>query len=152
VGTTRGRAELPREMQLAALLHHVERHRRAVEASARLGTAELRLLWLLRDGTPRTLRQVADELHLEQSTVNRQVNGALAAGHLRRSRQPGSSSYLFEPTDEGRAAFEHDTSTALGLFSDVLDELGPQDATRFLELLDRFVGLYGDAIATLPRS
>ena len=74
------------ELRLAAALHHLDLSRRVVEQRADIGVADMRLLWLLSDDRARTLREIADDLTLEQSTVNRQVNAALAAGLLRRDR------------------------------------------------------------------
>lgn len=87
------RRELDPPTRLASLFHHLDRHRRALESTSTLGTAELRLLWLLSDGRPRTLREVPHELHLEQSTVNRQANAAVRAGHLQRTRVDGAYRY-----------------------------------------------------------
>ncbi|MBT0993562.1 MarR family winged helix-turn-helix transcriptional regulator [Cellulomonas sp. DKR-3] len=143
--STPSRTTLTRELHLASLVHRLERQRRTWEARSTLGTAELRLLWLLTEGEPRTLREIAERLHLEQSTVNRQVNAAVKAGHVRKSRAPGSA-FLFEPTPAGRAQLEEDTAYALGQFRVVLDRLGPDDAAHLLELLGRFVDLYGEAV------
>jgi DNA-binding MarR family transcriptional regulator len=151
VTATQRRAALSPDLRLASLLHHLERHRRALDARSGLGQAELRLLWLLRDGEPRTLRRISEDLHLEQSTVNRQVNGAVQGGHLRRFREPGTTAYLFEPTRTGSAALERETATALGLYRDVLDRMGRTDAGQLLDLLGAFVDLYGAAVGDLDR-
>lgn len=143
------RVELSRETRLAALLHHLDRHRRALDVQAELGTADLRLLWLLSDGQTRTLRQIAEALYLEQSTVNRQVNAALRAGHLKRSRATAGAPYVFEPTEDGRAAFDRETATPLELYAEVLGRMGDGDAGEFLTLFGRFVDLYGQAAAEL---
>ena len=42
----------------------------------------MRLLWLLVESGPQTLAEVTSALGLERSTVNRQVNAAVAAGLL----------------------------------------------------------------------
>ena len=144
------RAALTPETRIAAALHHLDRHRRVLDARTGLGTADLRLLWLLSDGRPRSLRAIAQELHLEQSTVNRQVNAALRAGHLRRYRDAGSAASVVEPTDEGRRSYERETATTLALYREVLGELGPDDADRLTELLGRFADLYGSAVDDLP--
>ena len=102
--------------------------------------------WLLSDGTPRTLRQITDELHLEQSTVNRQVNTAMREGYLHRSRTNSASSYLFEPTSFGRETFDRETTAVLGRYRDALDRLGPDDAGQLLDLFGRFVDLYGQSV------
>ncbi|MGW8564898.1 MarR family winged helix-turn-helix transcriptional regulator [Isoptericola sp. NPDC055881] len=133
------------DRRAAGLLVQLEVHRRMAEHRSSLGVADGRLLWLLSDGRPRTLREIGDALRLEQSTVNRQVNGALAAGLLRRIAEPGRSARLVEPTDEGLTAYESATATALGEFEAGLAALGAEAGT-FLDLLDRFVDAYGDAV------
>jgi DNA-binding MarR family transcriptional regulator len=142
--TTQRSVALPPGTRLAALFHHLDRHRRALESTASLGTAELRLLWLLSDGRGRTLREIADELHLEQSTVNRQVNAALRAGHLRRTRVEGA--YRFEPTPSGSELFTRETGVALSLYARVLDDLGPERADVLLSALGEFVDRYGAVV------
>lgn len=138
-------SDAPAERRVASLLFRLDLHRRLAEHRSPLGTADGRLLWLLSDGRPRTLREIAEALRLEQSTVNRQVNGALAAGLLRRFTEPGRSARLIEPTPEGAATFERATDLALGAFADGLAALG-DEAGEFLDLLERFAGAYGDAV------
>ncbi|MEL7978044.1 MarR family winged helix-turn-helix transcriptional regulator [Isoptericola sp. F-RaC21] len=137
--------ELSGGRRAAGLLFRLDVHRRLAEHRSPLGTADGRLLWLLSDGRARTLREIAEALRLEQSTVNRQVNGALAAGLLRRFTAPGRSARLLEPTEEGLARFEDATSQALGGYADGLAALG-DDAGVFLELLGRFTEAYGEAV------
>ena len=137
--------DAPAERRVASLLFRLDLHRRLAEHRSPLGTADGRLLWLLSDGRPRTLREIADALRLEQSTVNRQVNGALAAGLLRRFTEPGRSARLIEPTPEGADAYERATDQALGAYADGLAVLG-DEASEFLELLERFTAAYGEAV------
>lgn len=132
---------------MAACLMHVNRVQHAVEQRLRLGTADLRLLWLLSDREPRTLREIAQDLGLEQSTVNRQVNAAVRAGRVRRSTAGDSHALVVEPTSEGLALFEEDTGFALGLFQRALDELGEGEADELVRLFERFTEAYGAAYA-----
>ncbi|MCZ2262101.1 MULTISPECIES: MarR family winged helix-turn-helix transcriptional regulator [unclassified Isoptericola] len=138
-------AGLTDDRRVAGLLFRLDLHRRLAEHRSPLGTADGRLLWLLSDGRPRTLREIAEALRLEQSTVNRQVNGALAAGLLRRFTAPGRSARLLEPTEEGLARFEEATGRALGAYADGLAVLGA-DVGAFLDQLERFADAYGDAV------
>ncbi|MFE5335087.1 MarR family winged helix-turn-helix transcriptional regulator [Isoptericola sp. NPDC056573] len=138
-------ADLPADRRVASLLARLDVYRRLAEHRSAIGVADGRLLWLLSDGRPRTLREIAEALRLEQSTVNRQVNGALAAGLLRRFTEAGRSARLVEPTEEGRARFEEATSQALGAYADGLAALG-DDVDTFLELFARFADAYGDAV------
>lgn len=107
----------------------------------RLGTADLRLLWLFADGRHRTLKEIAAELQLEQSTVNRQVNAAMVSGLLTRMRRKGSAAYEFDRTLDGRRVFEEDTGKSLGAYAAALDAMG-DDAEAFLELAQDFLRHY----------
>ena len=142
--TTRPLPDTP-GWQLAAALGRLDRAQRAAEAHAVLGVAEGRLLWLFSDHEPRTLRQVSEELGLEQSTVNRQVNAALASGLLRRFRPAGGPAYLVEATEDGLARFERDLERHLRLMDHALDALPPDARRAFPGLLATFVQAYGDA-------
>ncbi|HET7304409.1 MAG TPA: MarR family winged helix-turn-helix transcriptional regulator [Segeticoccus sp.] len=135
---------LSRDRRLAALLLQLDRQRHAVAGSATLAAAELRLLWLFSDGRPRTLREIADALRLEQSTVNRQVNGAIQAGHLHRFTEKGRTARLVAPTPAGRERFATDTALVLRLYDEALADLG-DEGRPFLDLLDRFVEAYAGA-------
>ncbi|MCX4092309.1 MarR family winged helix-turn-helix transcriptional regulator [Nocardia sp. alder85J] len=145
-------AGTPASRRLADIMAQLERHRRHQEQHSPLGTADLRLLWLFSDGTPRTLRVIADDLGLEQSTVNRQVNAALSAGILRRYRETGASAHLVEATPRGVAAFEQGVQEILRSYDAVLSQMTEADRERLLELLDTFVGMYtrADRVTTEP--
>ncbi|MEN5073361.1 MarR family winged helix-turn-helix transcriptional regulator [Isoptericola cucumis] len=134
-----------RDRALASLLYRLDLHRRLAEQRSPLGTADGRLLWLMSDRRPRTLREISGALGLEQSTVNRQVNAAIDAGLLRRFAEAGRPARLIEPTAAGIEAFENATALALGAYDDALATLGDESGA-FLELLDRFVGAYGEAV------
>lgn len=121
--------------------------RRAVEAGQLLKVAEGRLLLLLRDGEPRSLRQVADALDLEQSTVNRQVHAALASGVIVRSRPDDSPTYLVEMSDEGRARFAADMDRLMGIYGAAVATIPPAEQERFLEHLAGFVAALGERVA-----
>lgn len=132
-----------RGRRLAGMFWKLDRYRRDHEQAMSLGTADLRILWLFSDNVPRTLKEVAHELGLEQSTVNRQVNAAVSEGLLERNREPGASAYRFVRTAAGRDAFEADLAISLGGYENALEAMGEEDATAFLRLLDRYLGAYG---------
>lgn len=133
----------PPGRRLAAAIERLERHRRQAEQRSRLNRAELRLLWLLSDGKPRSLRHIAESLRLEQSTVNRQVNAALSSGVVDRFRSSDTGSYAFTASEEGQSAFETELSQTLGGYEAALSQMGPGRAERLLELLEEFVEAYG---------
>ncbi len=138
-------ADLSADRRLASLVGRLEVHRRLAEDRSALSHADGRLLWFLSDGRPRTLREIADGLNLEQSTVNRQVNAALSAGRLRRFAEPTQAARLIEPTEEGLALYEAASARALGAYADGLAALD-DESDRFLELLETFVAAYGEAV------
>ncbi|MGN0101933.1 MAG: MarR family transcriptional regulator [Dietzia sp.] len=138
----------PPERRLASALTRLDKERRTLEGAQGLGTADLRLLWLLADESPRTLRQISDELGLEQSTVNRQVNAALGARLLKRTRRMQGSAYEFTRTAHGAQTFDEVTSVSMGAYAAALHELGESDAQRLVFLLQRFLGHFRDAVAS----
>jgi DNA-binding MarR family transcriptional regulator len=93
--------------ELAEELRKVTRRKLDLQ-DGQLETSAFSILWILSDGKPRTLRELADELSLEQSTVNRQVNSAIRHGYLERFEVDDSISRMIRPTERGEAAFEHD--------------------------------------------
>lgn len=122
--------------------------RRDAEAGQHLGLAMGRLLWLFSDGETRTLREVTQTLGLEQSTVNRQMNAAMGAGLLLRSRREGVATYLFEASEEGIAQFRADLVRQLGLHRSALDVLPDGERTTFVRHLAAYVQAYGEAART----
>lgn len=123
---------------LGGELLRLQRRRTSVYEGVLLDGSAFRLLWWLSDGTPRTLRQLAERLDLEQSTVNRQVNAALSAGYLERFAVPGSPGKLLRPSVAGEQAFEHDGRIRAELISRALGELGETRAARLIEDLHAF--------------
>ena len=114
--------------ELGDELMRLARRRSQVYPGSALDTSAFRLLWLLTEGPPRTLRELADELQLEQSTVSRQVNAAIGHGLVERYAVPGSPSRLLRPTEAGRAAYVRDGALRAEVYNAVLDELGPERA------------------------
>lgn len=103
----------------------------------------MRLLWLLIESGPQTLSQITEALCLERSTVNRQVNAAVGAGLLAKERLPRSSAYQILPTAAGYRAFDAGAQASLAAISESLRELGPEDSSRLLDLLERFADAHG---------
>ena len=124
--------------------------RRGVEGGQLLRVAEGRMLWLLCDGQPRTLRQLAEELDLEQSTVNRQVHAALDSGIIVRSRPQDSAPYVVTMSDEGEVRFRTDMARLTHVYEHALAVIPEPEQERFLEHLGAFVeGLDDASRATL---
>lgn len=137
--------ELPADRRIATLVTLLDRARRAQANQMDLGTADLRILWMFSDETPRTLKEIAAALRLEQSTVNRQINAAMDAGLLQRARRPGSPAHEISPTDKGRRAFEDDVAKSLTAFDSGLAALGDR-VEEFLTDFTAFVDAYDQAV------
>lgn len=132
---------------LGGELLRLQRRRRHEYAGTLLETSAFRLLWVLDDGEPRTLRRLAADLDLEQSTVNRQVNAAISAGWLERYDVPGSASKLVRPTAAGAEAFRHDGLIRAATIRAALDEIGPERAEVLIEVLRAFNDAWDAAVA-----
>ena len=130
--------------KIAGAIARFERYRRASVHHDTLGTADLRLLWLMADGQPRTLRDIAHELSLEQSTINRQVNAALTQDIVERSRVEGQAAYVFSASELGIEHLEKHISRTLGGYEKALASMGTARAGQLLGLLEEFVDRYGE--------
>lgn len=131
--------------RLGALLTSLDSARRILDHRANLGAADMRLLWLFHDGVSRTLREIAEELGLEQSTVNRQVNTAVNEGLLNKSRAQANAPYRFMSSTTGVRAFEKTLQVTLEVHRQALESLGSERET-FLALLDEYVQAYHHAV------
>lgn len=131
--TTKRETRLKQSL-LSELAHELMRNSRRRHDNVEdtlLDTSAFKVLWVLSDGQPRTLRELADELDLELSTINRQVNAAVRAGLLERFSVPDHPSRPVRPTAEGRRLYEHDRAIHADLLQSVLAEMGT-DAARDL--------------------
>lgn len=133
------------ERRLAGLMTRLDHARRQLDQQSTLGTSDMRLLWLFNDGGSRTLRQIAEQLGLEQSTVNRQVNAAVNHGLLVKTRERPGESYRLRRSTAGERQFEQALDETLGIYQHALDGLGA-DAEPFLLLLEHFVQTYQQAV------
>lgn len=131
--------------RLAGLIARFDSARRMLDQQTTLGTADMRLMWLFTDRRSRTLRQIAEQLGLEQSTVNRQVNAAVKAGLLVRTRDAGAGSYHFAASPAGVREFDRNLATILATYRRALDALGEGRET-FLALMADYVHAYRDAV------
>jgi DNA-binding MarR family transcriptional regulator len=127
---------------LADELLRFGRRRHTTVEGTQLDTSAFKLLWVLSDERPRTLRELADELGLELSTINRQVNAAVRGGLLERFSLPGSASKPVRRTAEGRRLYEHDSAVHADLLRSVLAEMGAAPARELIRGLRAFNDAY----------
>ena len=129
---------------LAGQLQQLDALRRAVARRHALNTADMRLLWLLSDGRPRTFRAISEELNLEQSTVNRQVNGAARAQLVQITDDQPARQVL--ATDDGLAAFDQDVDRVLNGYRQALERMGTAHTEELTTLLAEFIDAYRDVV------
>lgn len=130
---------------IGVAVRQVDRATRLLEATSELGTAETRLLWLHAAEGPLTMRDIAERLSLEQSTVNRQVNGAVKAGLLERIRQHGRAAGLVQASDEGLERLARDLDSTFEVVGEALRAVPEPARAAFIEHLTAFAGAFGDA-------
>ena len=134
--------QTPLYQGLAEELLRMSRRKTHIVPGAMLEASAFAILWTLSDGAPRTLRDLADELDLDQSTVNRQVNAAIKHGHLERFEVAGQASRLIRPTAAGEAAFEHDGQLRADRLRRVFADLDPGTPEALLHELRAFNDAY----------
>jgi len=127
---------------LVVALARLDRATRVVEHRATLGTADLRLLWLLANEGACTMKEIAQLLTLEQSTVNRQVNAALRAGLVETVERPGEPARAFAPSEEGMRLFSEDVTRSTGVLEGALTTVPADEVDRFVEHLRAFAEAY----------
>jgi len=134
------------EWGLVVATARLERGQRAAQSLNELNAADNRLLWLLLGADePRTMRQIAEDLRLEQSTVNRQVNAALARGLVERLDSAGGGAKALRATPAGRAMFESELERKMSLLATALDALPAEAREDFVRHLEVFASAYVDA-------
>ena len=136
------RSEQSLQTELADELMRVGRRRHANVDGTELDMSAFKLLWVLSDDEPRTLREIAEELDLELSTINRQVNAAVRAGLLERFSVPDGPSRPVRPTVEGKRLYEHDSAIHADLYRSVLAEMGADGARELTRGLRAFNDAY----------
>lgn len=104
------------------------------------------ILLLLSDGHARTLRELAAELQLEQSTINRQVNAAIKHGHLQRFEVHGQVSRRIRATTAGAEAFYHDGMLRVDRLNRVFADLAPGTPEALLLQLKAYNDAYDRAV------
>ena len=112
--------------------------RMATLPGSRLDSSAFRILWRLEECGPLTLREIAEQLQLEQSTINRQVNSAIKHGLVERVPSPGRVGTPVRPTETGRAAYRHDGLLRAEVMGRAIADLGPGRARDMIDALRAF--------------
>lgn len=108
---------------LGAEVMRLTRRRATSYPGSLLEDSAFRILLVLVEEGPRSLRELADELQLEQSTISRQVGSAVGHGLVERY---GDAPRLVRATDPGREAYLHDGRLRGAVWSRAIAELGEE--------------------------
>jgi len=106
-----------------------------------------KILWLLTDSGPLTMKDLAAELQLEQSTVSRQVKAAVERGLIERYDVEGASSRLHRPTAAGSEVYLQEAALRTAVIREALESLGVERATLFVGELAAFNDALDEAYA-----
>jgi DNA-binding MarR family transcriptional regulator len=125
------------ELQLARLVRGLE----AVRRGRRTGAAMDRSVYVLLDrlsAGPRSAAQLGAELHLDQSTVSRQLAALVHQGLARRAADPrGGRAVLIELTEEGRRARDDERTSRADRIDKVLHDWDERDRGELARLVTR---------------
>ena len=98
--------------------------RRDASPALVLDASAFKILWLVVEEGPHTLRALADGLQLDQSTINRQVHAVVRRGLAERHEADGAPAMLIRATSEGEAAYRHDAGIRAEGLREVVDTVG----------------------------
>jgi DNA-binding MarR family transcriptional regulator len=112
--------------------------RLATLPGSRLDRSAFRILWRLEECGPLTLRELAEQLQLEQSTINRQVNSAIKHGLVERVPAAGRVGTPVRATEAGREAYRHDGLLRADVMGRAIADLGPGRARDMVDALRAF--------------
>jgi DNA-binding MarR family transcriptional regulator len=115
-----------------------------------LESSAFRILWRLDECGPLTLRELSEQLQLDQSTINRQVNSAIKQGLVERVPVPGRGGNPVRPTEAGHEAFQHDGLLRADVMGEAIAELGPGRAEALVDALRAFNDAVDQVDPSLP--
>lgn len=106
------------------------RRRDTGDAAMTLDGSAYKILWLVVEHGPHTLRDLARGLQLEQSTINRQVHAVIGHGLVERYSDPDSVALLIRATEAGEAAYRQDAAVRAAGLRSVLEVMGERSAAE----------------------
>ena len=134
-------------------LVRLARRREASSPGTVLDASAYKILWLVVEHGPHTLRGLAHYLQLDQSTINRQVHAVIGHGYVERYDDPDASGMLVRATTAGAEAYRHDAEIRSEGLRSVVNTLGERSAVDLARGLSSLNDAIDDAIeASLPTS
>ena len=135
---------------LRALSHELVRLGRrrdtAGSPSLVLDASAYKILWLVVEHGPHTLRGLAEYLQLDQSTINRQVHAVIGRGFVERYDDPDSTGMLVRATADGEAAYRQDSEVRTAGLRSIVDTLGERATADLARGLEGFNDAIDEAV------
>ncbi|SEC91427.1 DNA-binding transcriptional regulator, MarR family [Nocardioides exalbidus] len=134
---------------LTALRHELMRLGRRRETGSSvtdLDASAFKILWLVVEHGPHTLRGLSEGLQLEQSTINRQVHAAVDRGWVERYDDPDCPAMLVRATAPGETAYRLEADARAEGLREIVNTLGDRATSDLAGGLARFNDAIDDAI------
>lgn len=132
--------------RLSNELVRLKRRRGTSSSAMMLDASAYKILWLVVDHGPRTLRALAEDLQLDQSTINRQVHAVIGHGYAERYDDPDSPGLLVRATPAGEAAYRSDSQVRADGLRAIVDTLGEQAVAELVAGLADFNDAIDEAV------
>ncbi|MBD3914848.1 MarR family winged helix-turn-helix transcriptional regulator [Nocardioides hwasunensis] len=127
------------------------RRRETGSSATSLDASAFRILWLVVEHGPHTLRGLAEHLQLEQSTINRQVHAAVGRGWIERYDHRDSPAMLVRATEAGQEAYRRESQARAEGLREVVSTLGERAVAELAGGLARFNDAVDEAIEASVR-
>ncbi len=129
----------------AELMRMARRSTRVYPGSV-VDLSAFKILWLLQDAGSMSMKDLASELMLDQSTVSRQVKASIERGLIER-HDDGSTTRMIRATDKGLKVYEQEASLRAAVIREALETMGVDRAAEFVGELTVFNDALDDAYA-----
>ena len=123
---------------MGAELMRMARRSTRVHPGAVVDLSAFKILWLLTETGPMSMKRLAGELLLDQSTVSRQVKAAIDHGLIERFDDKQTSSRQLRPTARGVETYAREAGLRAAVIREALETMGVHRASLFVAELAAF--------------
>lgn len=130
----------------AELMRMARRSTRVYPGSV-VDLSAFKILWLLHEAGSMSMKDLASELMLDQSTVSRQVKASIERGLIERYEDGSTTTRMIRATDEGAKVYAQEAALRAAVIREALDTMGVERATEFVGELNVFNDALDEAYA-----
>lgn len=106
-----------------------------------------KILWLLKEAGSMSMKDLASELMLDQSTVSRQIKASIERGLIERHDDESTSTRMVRATAEGSKVYEQEAALRAAVIWEALEAMGVERAGEFVVELTVFNDALDEAYA-----